>query len=197
MGIGLGTRHQVVFLPAAEAPPKAKRRWPLYVALGAQLLLLAFLPGHRYAAHATGQALVLDVIPVDPVDMLRGRYVDLQYRAGDRATLEKLPGWNEGRAQEGAAVWLTLQSGIGPDTSWRPVAVAFEQPAPAKAGQVLLAGQMGLQDADFGIDRYHVDASLGDALDAAISNKTSRAEVRVDAQGHPALMGLMVGGKHF
>lgn len=199
MGLGLGTRHQVVFLPAAEAPPKPRRRWALYAALGAQLLLLSFLPGHKVAAARSGQPITLAVVPVDPVDPLRGRYVDLRYVAGDGDRLAKLPGYDAGRAADGTAVWLTMEAGIGPDQPWGPVAVAYDQPAAPGVGRVLLEGRLAGGDVDFGIDRYHVDAGLGPTLDQALGARRAApvAEVRVDPQGHPALVGLVVKGERF
>jgi uncharacterized membrane-anchored protein len=137
------------------------------------------------------------VAPVDPVDPLRGRYVALAYPATEEAVLAKLPGWDERRAGEGRPGWLTLAPApaVG---GWQPVAIAFARPSGPAVGRLVVRGRFHGRALDLGADRYFVDDRHGAALERALVRaKGGTAELRVDAEGQVALVGLRIGASRY
>ena len=106
--------------------------WAVAVQVAALLVMMAV---HAFTL-ATGRAVTLKTMPVDPWSYLTGRYVVLSYEISH---LEegKLP--MEGAPyRRSQTVWVTLQEG---DPYWTPVAVSARRPA-LKPNQAALRGSV-------------------------------------------------------
>ncbi len=150
---------------------------------------------------AYGREIVLDVIPVDPRDLLRGDYVRLNYSISTiRFSLgQELV--NLDTSAPSAPVFVTLQrQGQPEDGKWVLVAASKMRPAaPETDDKIVLRGltkwrgQGGLH-VTYGIESYFVPEATGGDLEKAARDGTLKAVISVDRDGNAAIKGLIVGG---
>lgn len=145
----------------------------LAVALAVQLALLAAVAGPRLAVRLTGTEYRLAVEPLDPIDPLRGAYVDLR--------LSGVPSFTE---REGT-VFVPLRPVDGGSGLLRGSGTVTEAPAD---GPYLRCESDG--SVSCGIESFF--ASQGDArrLGARVAGKGGVARVKVGLGGRAVLVGL-------
>ena len=186
-----------VLAPQAPATPA----WRFWLPLAFQLLIVAVVPAPQLLAHATGTTVLLRTAPVDPYDLLRGRYMRLGYADDDSTALATVPGWKA--AVEATPppddVWIVF----APTTAgkaWKPVEVRQAAPEGLPAGQVAIRAKLRSGDVDWGMDQYYVPEGAGDGIEDAM-RKAPRdgivVEARVDARGNAVLEGLWIAGKRY
>lgn len=181
------------------AAPKAPRlRLRFALALAVQLALIVAVPLPKVAAYAWGTPVLLEIQPVDPYDILRGRYMRVEYTLASEASLAALPGWQAHYGSPGTLLFVTLRPGAA-GAAWTPVAVASEAPGSLEAGHVVLRGRMEDGRLALGLGEFHMPEERGDEAEAALRRdpKSARAEVRVDGEGRAVLVGLWLGGKRY
>jgi uncharacterized membrane-anchored protein len=83
---------------------KAKTRLGFVLIALAQLLILVGWTAYNEISIATGQEVVLQTAPVDPLDIFRGEYVQLRYEI---STLTNIPG--VGTIYNGDTVYVHLK----------------------------------------------------------------------------------------
>ncbi len=178
-------------------------RW-FAVAVALQLLALAWLPADKLAAAATGRTVHLPAASYDPIDLLRGRYVDLDYAVEQPGALLDVPGYGSLAWDEGRTVYVTLAQASGPMRAgdplpWQPVAVAATPPARPAEDRVVLQARIHGMGLRLGLDRYFIADAKGESVQAAIANARDRTIVatRIDAEGRAVITGLHVAGKAF
>jgi len=147
----------------------------LGVALAVQLALLAAVAGPRLAVRLTGTEYRLAVEPLDPIDPLRGAYVDLRVRG--------VPSFTE---REGTVFVLLRPTRGGGGGLLRGSGTVGEE-APA-GGPYLRCAADG--SVSCGIESFF--ASQGDArrLGARVAGKGGVARVKVGLGGRAVLVGL-------
>ncbi len=147
----------------------------------AQLVLVGVAVWAPLSARVTGEEVRLRVEPVDPVDPFRGAYVDLGYPdLPDVTGADGLAGGSD--ADRGTAyVPLTRRGEVwvgGPVQRSRP-----------EDGPYLRC-----DDSDWrlrcGIESLFLPQADAAAVGDAVRNGTAVATVRVDGQGHAALIGV-------
>jgi uncharacterized membrane-anchored protein len=164
-----------------------------------QGMIVFSIPAQKAYTLTTGTTVFLQTVPVDPYDLLRGRYVTLDYAAAQSETLEKLPGWSS-ELQEKPVVYLTLKPGEGMRDPWIPVGIHSQFPETIPPGYQVIQGRWrrwgGL---DFGLSQYFIPEGIGDGLEADLRHhpQAARAEVKVDAQGKSALVQLWVEDRSY
>ncbi|MDB5097350.1 MAG: hypothetical protein JWM80_1771 [Cyanobacteria bacterium RYN_339] len=175
------------------AGPAALPTWRFWVPLGLQVLMVLAVPLPKLPAYAAGTAVVLRTVPVDPVDLMRGRYVALGYEIATDAVMKKLPGWKEGMS---GPVYFTLAPG---QPAWQAVAIGFERPGSVPAGDVVLAGKLNGASVDFELGEYYLAESQGERLNNALhDHRTGNlADIKVDGHGTAVLTGFTVGTTRF
>lgn len=188
-----------------ETPPRrpVSGRW-FAAAVALQLLALAWLPADKLAAASTGQTVYLPAASVDPVDLLRGRYVALGYAFEEPGALDAVPGYAALSREEGGTVFLTLAPAAGParpgePLPWQPVAVAATPPARLVEGQVVLQARVQGASVRLGLDRYFIPDARGESVQRAIAHAQERtvAAAQVDGAGRAVLTGLHVAGRAY
>lgn len=190
-GIQSGTR-----LRPAE-PVTRPRAWRFWAALAFQVAVVASVPVPQLFALYTGTEVVLRMRPVDPVDLLRGRYVRLGYEIGDPARLRALPGWQPTFLRGSQTLYWTLRPGTS-GQAWEAVAIAPERPRHPSTGTVVLEGHLQNGRATFGTEEYYLPDQRGVALQAALgAAHQGLAHIKVDAQGHAVLSNVEVGGQRY
>ena len=183
----------------------AKKFWMLLAAVAlVQSAMLLKIVWDRQRLLKTGREIVMQVVPVDPRDIMRGDYVTLGYGISpmrrsalkDSASLTGL-----GR---GAPVYVTIR----PDTAsnWTPVNVSVAYPADVADGDAVLKGRVQYiwDEANndnanlavtFGIESYFVPEGTGKPLEQSVRDKKIQAIVAVGPDGTAAIKGLVIDGE--
>ncbi|NJL97597.1 MAG: GDYXXLXY domain-containing protein [Synechococcaceae cyanobacterium SM2_3_2] len=168
--------------------------WRILIPLVAQVLIIATIPAQKAATLATGTTVYLQTAPVDPYDLLRGRYVTLNYEIGDRTTLQDLPG---GEAIDEPEFYIQLApptAAMDPTAPWQPVAVSIDYPRDLPADHVAIRAQGGSWRLDLGLGQYFIPDEVGDALEVDMNQyqEQTRVEAKIDDRGNAALVRLWV-----
>lgn len=187
------------------APPRLIPSWRLWLPLLLQTSLILAVPAQAVYTHLTGKTVILQTLPVDPYNLLRGYYVTLSYDISRQETLEKLPGWATVRAQ---AEQLSGSSPIPfyvilaapaipsgqPPQPWKPVAVSPDLPSELPPNQIALKGRLQAGRILYGLEEYYIPEDQRQQINADIAAAQGQGqrlnqvppivvEVKVDAQG--------------
>lgn len=184
-----------------EAPPRPTRvpGWRFWLPLGLQLLIVAAVPAPQIWAHATGTTVLLRTAPVDPYDVLRGRFMRLGYADQTVEALKKLPGWRDDLTSPPRELWVEFRPGPA-GQPWAPVAVHEARPRDLAAGHVVIRGKTDGGGVDWGLSEYFVPEEAGDGIEAAMAKARREGilvEVRVDAGGTAVIEGLWITGRRY
>ena len=190
--------------------------WRFTIAIAFQLAIVASIPIPKAIVIATGDTIYLQTRPIDPYDILRGRYVTLDYEIEQSSAISNLPGYltpEQLQTTDGERpdrIYLILEkSKLDPNEldrnvsvnsviPWNAVEVAYRLPETLEEGQQLLSGQLSFHSSrewiDIGLGQYFIPESIGDALEKDIRQhqEATLAEVKVDRRGNSALMGIWV-----
>jgi uncharacterized membrane-anchored protein len=158
----------------------------------------------RHTLIKTGREITMQVIPVDPRDIMRGDYVRLGYGISPMRRSSLQGGASLDGASRGDAVYVTIRPGA--DLAWTPVAVATSYPKDVTTGDAVLKGRIQYiwdesSNADanlnvtFGIETYFVPEGSGKPIEEAVRDKKIQALVAVGSGGTAALKGLVIGGE--
>ena len=174
--------------------------------------VIAYIIVNRAIHLAHGREIVLDVVPVDPRDLLRGDYVRLSYPASRlNGSIVHLPEHPE----SGMPIFVTLErQGQAPANKWVAVAASTERPAsPDTEGKVVLRGDLDswyVQDlacranklsagdhvnVNYGIETYFIPEGTGAALERMTREGVIKTIVNVGRDGRAAIKGLIVDGE--
>jgi uncharacterized membrane-anchored protein len=157
-----------------------ERRWLKYAVI-AILPTLALLsaPIVNYTVLIFGQRALLETIPVDPTDFLRGDYVTLDYKISDITSFVRQEGesWDYDRRGRQAFVSLALDRDGVASVS----AISEERPS-----GLYLIGKAGRSWADsftcdYGLGVYYVPEGTGKEIEYAIRDGDTKvfADVRI------------------
>jgi uncharacterized membrane-anchored protein len=176
-------------------------RWRFWIPVALQLLIIALVPAPKAYTLATGKTVFLQTIPVDPYDILRGRYVTLNYEIANWETLEKLPGWEPEFERERSEFYLILEGSSTSSTDpWQVVAVSKVYPKNLDPDQIVLKASGGSwPGASLGIDQYYIPEDIGDRLEVDIRahQAKTRVEAKIDSFGHAAIVGVWVEDRSY
>ncbi|NEP55088.1 MAG: GDYXXLXY domain-containing protein, partial [Moorea sp. SIO3C2] len=108
-------------------PSNPKRKLPLWrflVPLAVQVAIVLSIPAQKVMTITNGTTVYLKTAPIDPYDVLRGRYVTLNYDISQRSRLESLPGWSDELAIREAELYVVLEPPTNEQSRepWQPVA---------------------------------------------------------------------------
>ncbi len=150
-----------------------RRLVALCVALAVQLALLAAVAGPRLVVRVTGTEYRLAVEPLDPIDPLRGAYVDLR--------LSGLPDFVD---REGT-VFVPLRSADSGEGVLRGSGAAAEAPADGPYLRCEADGSVSC-----GIESFFASQSDARRLGARVGGRGGIARVKVGLGGRAVLVGL-------
>lgn len=170
------------------------RRWLLIAAAAVAAVQIGFLfsmIAGRAAILRGGQEVVLEVLPVDPRDLLRGDYVTIVYNISSVPTgiFVERPADTETGGER--TVFVRLKA--GDEGIWHPIAARYdERPEPAPGeGEVDVRGATHAIwydgttsiSVDYGIERFYVPEGEGRAIEAGIGARPFRMKVAVGRDG--------------
>lgn len=148
---------------------------------------------------AQGREILIDVIPVDPRDFLRGDYVRLSYSI---SSVNNLPCDALKTTSAGVPVFVTLErKGEPEEGKWAPVAASTAyRPLPESDAGIVLRGVIQscwpghVSHVTYGIESYFVPESTGGVIEGATREGAVKAVISVDRHGNAAIKGLIVNG---
>ncbi len=176
--------------------------WRFWIPLVIQVTIVLMVPIPKALTRVTGQTVYLQTVPVDPYDVLRGRYVTLNYQISRPPALRDLPGWTD-ELKTQPEFYLILESppsGADPTEPWDPVAIRTEYPDRLETDQWVIRGRLiDGWNVDYGLSEYYIPEMIGDDLESDIRlyPEETRAEVKVDSTGYAALVHLWVEDRRY
>jgi uncharacterized membrane-anchored protein len=188
--------------------------WRLIAPLFVQVGLILGVPSQAMYTDMTGKTVILQPVPINPNDVVRGTSLNLDYNISRPETLRRLPGWNEwlrrnsrrGRQiSQGSILYLILQERQSFDRnelqSWKPIRVSSNRPVSLSNNQVALKGNYQDGLVNYGLENYFIPEEQRRQINEDISqiqeNRNGRqppilVRVKVDSQGNAVPLGLSI-----
>ncbi len=191
--------------------------WRFAVPLLLQIGLILVPPAQSVYTHITGKTVVLQTIPVDPYDPLRGYSQTLSYDISRLENLQKLPGWQEVSKQQksnnatyidsGTELYVVLKAppegAKQPPLAWKPVRVSGGHPTSLPADQIALKGKGAGNLIRYGLETYYFPESQQQEINQAIMQAQRRqqkslvVEIKVDQQGHGVPVSFWIDKRNY
>ncbi|MEX0953728.1 MAG: GDYXXLXY domain-containing protein [Rhizobiaceae bacterium] len=156
-----------------------------------QIGVLASMIMGRAAILRDGREVVLEVLPVDPRDLLRGEYVRLDYNISS-LPIELFEGLDPDNADLATDI-VHVRVSPNDEGIWEPVAARFgaAPQAVAAADEVDIRGGTFLRNVtgariiavDYGIERFYLPEGEGRAVEENLRERNFRMVVAVDDSG--------------
>ncbi|MEC4982786.1 MAG: GDYXXLXY domain-containing protein [Oscillatoria sp. PMC 1068.18] len=203
-----------------ESPRNSHPSLRFLVPLAFQALLILAIPARAVYTSLTGETVVLQTVPVDPYDLLRGYYQTLQYDISRQENLEQLPGWNK-LPTTGSGDYTYLESGTRfyvimetPENStatfnqplpWKPVAVSLNRPDSLPENQIALEGESNYGSINYGLEKYYMPEDRREEINADIQQVNLQpgeerpfvVEIKVDRFGNAVPVSLWVESRNY
>ncbi|BAT54436.1 unknown protein [Nostoc sp. NIES-3756] len=194
--------------------------WRLILPLMLQTGLILSVPTQAMYTSLAGREVILQTLPNDPDNVLRGYTLNLDYNISRISNLRRLPGWEEvvsrnggrrGRLLEGTNLYVILQEqqsfGRGTPRAWRPVRVSSNLPMSLRDNQVALRGIYQDGTINYGVESYNVPDEQRRQLNNDISRaarqtrdgqlRSLAVKVKVDPQGNAVPVSLWVRDRNY
>jgi len=205
-----------------EPSKKPIALWRFVVPLLIQTAIILAVPAQSVYTLVTGKTAILQTIPVDPYDLLRGYSVTLNYQISSTDNLKKLPGWTDLVKQnpgadkqydplsQGTNLYIILEEqkySRGIPQAWKPVRVSGQLPTSLAANQIALKGQHSAYNSiTYGLETYYIPEDQRNDINNDIS--TARpikpgqpqpivVEVKVNAQGKAIPISMWVRDRKY
>ncbi|BAZ30846.1 hypothetical protein NIES4074_33130 [Cylindrospermum sp. NIES-4074] len=208
------------YLIASES--KSNKPFPisrLIAPLLVQIGLILAVPAQALYTDLTGKTVILQTLPVNPYDVLRGYALNLNYNISRTTTLRRLPGWREWvrrntlrnrQIAAGSSLYLILQEqqsfNRGVPRAWRPVRVTSDRPNTLPNNQVALKGVYQEGTFNYGLENYIIPEDqrqqISDDLLQAQQSREGRlppivVRVKVDPQGKAVPVSIRVRDRNY
>jgi uncharacterized membrane-anchored protein len=177
--------------------------WSFWLALGAQLLLLASVPAKAIYTLNSGTTVFLQTAPVDPVDLLRGYYQTLGYEISNVNTLAKLPGTELKQSlPNGQEVFVTLAlPPAGKPQAAQPIAASLKYPSSIPANSVVLRGVVDRSQIKYDLEQFYMpeqqQVKVNQDIDRARQSKSLLMETKIGQDGRAVPVAIWVGDKSY
>lgn len=193
--------------------PRTFSSWRLWLPLALQAALILAVPAQAIYVHLTGKTVMLQTVPVDPYDLLRGYSVILNYDISRADRFKKVPGWdtllkethNQSYLLHGSRLYVILEAPTTQSSEmpkpWKPVRVSRDRPTALPANQVALEGKVNYNSVEYGLETYYIPEDQRQQINENIAQaqrppRTARAEqmvvveTKVDANGRAVPVSL-------
>ncbi|OKH28452.1 GDYXXLXY domain-containing protein [Chroogloeocystis siderophila] len=190
--------------------------WRLWLPLLFQTGIILAAPAQPFYTQLTGKTVILQTVPVDPYDPLRGYSQTLSYDISQINNLQQLPGWQELTQQHttaplvhdvpiGTNLYVTLEaptSSSTPPPAWKPVRVSRDRPQLA-ANQVAIKGKFTGNSIAYGLETYYMPEAQRDEINQSIAQAQRDqqqqlvVEVKVDNQGRAVPISFWVNQRNY
>ena len=189
----------------------AKNRIPLLyllIPLSIQLLIIVSVPSQSFYTYKTGKNAIIQTMPVDPYDFLRGYSQTLNYEISNLRNLKNLPGGKT--LKQGDTFYLTLQapesSKQQPPLPWTAVEINHSRPSNLSSNQIALKGIVSKYNrANYGLETYYMPENQRNKINQEIrklrrENNSRQAfvvEIKVDRFGNSIPYSLWLGNNNY
>jgi len=164
------------------------RRALFFLAVAAQLLILAAVPAQKIYTRATGRSVMLKIRPVDPYNMLSGYYVTLNYEITSPDSFA-----DSGNNHNSDHVYAILER--RDDGRWRPVSLSKSYPANLPENRIAIRGRYLYSRIEYGIEEFFIPENKRAEIEQGLRKNPdqARVEIKVDSKGNAALVRLLIG----
>ncbi|MCS6813480.1 MAG: GDYXXLXY domain-containing protein [Cyanobacteria bacterium] len=203
----------------SPSPNLSVPAWRFWLPLLLQLGLIAAVPAQDAYTYVWGKTVILQTVPVDPYDFLRGYSQTLSYDISNPTNLKQLPGWqaiDANSSRRNQPFYLVLEApptaNVTPPIPWKPVRVSVERPTNLPANQVALRGSYRDWRVEYGLETYYMPADRRHEINAEISRGQQNArfsqsddrrlqafvvEVKVDDRGNAVPVSLWLDDQSY
>lgn len=177
--------------------------WRFLIPLGLQLGIILIVPAQSAYTYNFGQSAVLQTLPVDPYDLLRGYSQTLSYDISQIDILKQFPGGKD--LAEGQKFYIVLEPNINPDKlppdSSKIIKVTPELPKDLGNNQVALKGKIEQYgQVNYGLETYYLPESQRDKINQEISTLQNNSagkrpfvvEIKIDRWGNSVPISLWI-----
>jgi uncharacterized membrane-anchored protein len=177
--------------------------WRFLISLGLQLGIILIVPAQSAYTYNFGQLAVLQTLPVDPYDLLRGYSQTLSYDISQIDILKQFPGGED--LAEGQKFYVVLEPNIPPDklppNASKVIKVTKELPKDLGSNQVALKGKIEQYgQVNYGLETYYLPESQRDKINQEISALQNNSagkrpfvvEIKVDRWGNSVPISLWI-----
>ncbi len=188
--------------------------WSFWLPFLLQTILVLSVPVQAAYTYLSGKTVIVQTIPVDPYDLLRGYSQTLRYDISRYDTLKNLPGWEtiEPLSDAGTSFYVTLEAPISTPSSgnrpppWKPIAINRDRPTNLPANQVAIQGRKSSYSwVDYGLESYYfpedqreeINTYINQTLQNSRGERPFVVEIKVDSQGKAIPVSLWVGDKKY
>lgn len=198
------------------------KTWRFAIPLLIQTAFILSIPAQAVYTHITGKTVVLQTVPVDPYDLLRGYSQTLSYDISRQDNLKKLPGWDEvvkkspgtdkqyAPIAQNTTIYLTLQeqksSQQAAPSPWKPIRISPEKPTSLVPNQVAIKGISQYNSVNYNLETYYLPEDQRDKINKDIiqAQKVKPGqpqpfvvEAKVDPQGNAIPLSLWVKNRNY
>ena len=200
-------------MKANSIKPKPTPNWRFFVPLIFQSALILAVPAQAVYTLLSGRTIILQTVPVDPYDLLRGYSQTLRYDISSIDNLKGLPGWdsNVSNLEPGMQFYLILEapnlakSNLERPQPWKAVAVSRDRPSDLSPNQVALEGRTNYNWIDYGLETYYIpedqrneiNDSIRKTLELSEKEPSFVVEVKVDSRGNSVPVSLWVDKRNY
>ena len=171
---------------ARTIPSSKISAWRFWLPLALQILFILIIPTQAAYTLLLGKSVILQTIPVDPYDFLRGYSQTLRYEISRPQELRSLPGWSnliateESEQTQGSLLvkvpfYVILEAPKAKansdqrPTAWQPIAVSQTRPTNLPKNQVAIRGRMsGYRWVDYGLESYYFPETQREDINQSI-----------------------------
>lgn len=175
-------------------------RWGLLAAFLLQTALLAWMVADRALLLSNGREIRLEVVPVDPRDLLRGDYVTLAYPMS-RLSTDEVEGDDEFYFHD--PIYVSLLE--APD-GWQATAIHHTRPADGVFLKGIVEDSYTREDCEvappcrevrvnYNLEQFFIPEGKGRELETLRNDQRVSVDVAVADSGRAALKRLLVDGE--
>jgi uncharacterized membrane-anchored protein len=181
--------------------------WRFLIPLGLQLGIILIVPAQSAYTYNFGQSAVLQTLPVDPYDLLRGYSQTLSYDISQTEILKQFPGGEDlvDKLVTGETFYVILELNLTkdklPPATSKVIKVTKEIPSDLGSNQVALKGKIEQYgQVKYGLETYYLPESQRDKINQEINDLQRNSEgtrpfvveIKVDRWGNSVPTSLWI-----
>ncbi len=182
--------------------------WRFLLPFCLQLGIILLVPAQSAYTYNFGQSAVIQTMPVDPYDLLRGYSQTLSYDISRTSNLKQFPGGNN--LAKGEIFYIVLELNIKeaklPPSPSKIVNISKELPQDLSPVQVALKGKVTTYNrASYGLETYYMPESQRNKINQEIrelqrdseGKRPFVVEIKVDHWGNSVPISLWLGDQNY